>query len=347
MNDALQTAAYDEMNKSLYLDGAGRRLTVEDKTFIVTIDGSEPIATIPQHHLGSVVCVGPVSLSAGARERLLTLGISTTFLTWNHRYLGNLVPTSLLDAERIVAHVKAVEDATFRIAIARQIVAGKLDNMKALLTRFNREDNIERIAALIERILTIKIGLPTIDSIPGLMGAEGAATAAYYEGWSDLLPDNVTFTTRERRPATDPTNSLLSLGGAVLTGLATAALAEARLIPSLGFLHSHDGARPSLALDLIEEFRAPVVEQLALELLRRGRLTPDDFESGDDGSLLLSRAGRATYFEALEVRLREEFTAHHLGRKLSYREALTEQAHLLARSITTNSAMYESVRWQT
>lgn len=67
MSDALQTAAYDETNKSLYLDGAGRRLTVEDKTFIVTIDGSEPIATIPQHHVGSVVCVGPVSLSAGTR----------------------------------------------------------------------------------------------------------------------------------------------------------------------------------------------------------------------------------------------------------------------------------------
>jgi CRISPR/Cas system-associated endonuclease Cas1 len=97
--------------KTLYLDGPGRRLSIDNHTYIATIDRSEPIASIPAEQLESVICVGPVSISAGARERLLRDQVNTIFLSTTHRYLGGQFSSSLHDSTRLVAQVNSTADA--------------------------------------------------------------------------------------------------------------------------------------------------------------------------------------------------------------------------------------------
>jgi CRISPR-associated protein Cas1 len=133
----------------------------------------------------------------------------------------------------------------------------------------------------------------------------------------------------------------------LLTGLSVAALLQARLVPTLSYLHALDGARPSLAFDLMEEFRAPIVEQLALELLRRSSLSTESFESSEDGGVLLTREGRRVYFTALEARLGDTFNAPHLSRTLSYRDAINAQAEHLSRVIRGVDPFYTPIEWST
>ncbi len=142
------------------------------------------------------------------------------------------------------------------------------------------------------------------------------------------------FTKRLRRPPPDPINVLLSFGYTLLAHAAEGAVATTGLDPYAGFLHTVDYNRPSLALDLMEEFR-PLVDGVVLWCVNGGQITPADFTPGTDPDrpVVMSDGARRCFIEAYERRLAETFTHPKLNQKLSIRQCLMAQARQVAEAV--------------
>jgi CRISPR-associated protein Cas1 len=173
----------------------------------------------------------------------------------------------------------------------------------------------------LERARTTLRDTPTLSAV---LGVEGAGSRDYFAGLAKLLDSSWEFTGRRRRPPPDPINSLLSLGYTLLTQEATAAVEAAGLDPYFGFLHSARVGRPSLALNLVEEFRPVLVDSVALRAVRTSMLRQTDFVrlDGPPASCLLTRDGRHTFLAAYERRMLTLVTHPGVGRRVSYRVAL-------------------------
>ncbi len=193
--------------------------------------------------------------------------------------------------------------------------------------------------ARIGRALASALGA---SDVAALIGHEGDAAAAYFAAFGRMLGNGFAFPARSRRPPRDPANALLSLSYTLLTAEATSAVAGAGLDPALGVLHTPEDGRPSLGLDLTEEFRQAVADRLVLHLANNRVLSPsDDFANrgGKDGVRLLD-APRRKFFLAYEARMTESFVLRPGSSQTCLRECLRAQAHALARAFKDSNVPY-------
>jgi CRISPR-associated protein Cas1 len=175
--------------------------------------------------------------------------------------------------------------------------------------------------------------VPTAESLESLQGFEGTAGAIYYKQFGKMLK-TVGFPGRKKHPSTDPANALLSLGY-VMLGNEIASLLEARgFDPAIGFLHGIRYGRHSLALDLIEPFRQPVIDRLTLRLLNRRQVTPEDFEGGESGVRLVPEAFKR-YLGLYEDHLRGESEG---AGSPTWRERLRQQVDSLKEMVMAGEA---------
>lgn len=169
----------------------------------------------------------------------------------------------------------------------------------------------------------------TLDQVRGI---EGLAAREYFACWSEILGDNWTFTGRNRRPPTDPVNSLLSFAYGLLRVQVTAAVHIAGLDPYIGYLHETTRGQPAMVLDLMEEFRPLIADSLVFSVVSRRELKPKDF-SESLGASRLSDAGRKAFLEAFERKMASEFKHPVFGYRCTYRRAVELQARLLSRHL--------------
>jgi len=178
--------------------------------------------------------------------------------------------------------------------------------------------------------------------IDALRGLEGAGSAAYFGAFDRLIRnDKFSFHTRNRRPPTDPVNALLSFGYALLRHDVQGAINIVGLDPYLGYLHTQRYGRPSLALDVMEEFRPLVVDSMVLSALNRKALTPDDFHSEPlSQAVSLSDEGRRTFLRLYEQKKQSKFKHPVMGRQCTYQEAFEIQVRLLAKYLMAEIDSY-------
>ena len=164
---------------------------------------------------------------------------------------------------------------------------------------------------------------------------EGAGSSAYFNCFGKLLNDPMQwpFPGRVKRPPTDPVNALLSFGYSLLTSKVASAVQLVGFDHFVGYLHSSFYGRPSLALDLFEEFRPIIVDSVVLTLLNKRMLTLDDFVV-ELGAYRLKEERRKIFFTHLEERLNEEVSHPLFGYKATYRRCLELQARLLGKVLT-------------
>lgn len=254
--------------------------------------------------LERLVVLGSVQFSSQALALLLDQGIDVSFLTSRGRLRGSLVSGQSRNVFLRLAQFDRWRDPEFRLAFSRNVITAKLTAQQRLLARHQRnhpgileEDAPARIRELIEKVAMA-------DCVEVAQGMEGAAAAVYYRQFGRMLK-SVPFPGRKKHPSTDPANSLLSLGY-VLLGNEIGALLEARgFDPAVGFLHGLRYGRSSLALDVVEVFRQPVIDRLTLRLLNLRQLAPEDFEGGETG-LRLSAEALKRYLSLYEEQLRAD-----------------------------------------
>lgn len=286
-----------------------------------------------------VVVLGNVTFTAPALAMLLEERIDVCFLTEHGRFLGHLAPELSKNGPlRIAQHAAAVDEER-AVGLARLFIVGKLSNMRTLLLRSNRKLDDEAVAAGIAGVRQAQLGLSLATDVTHLMGYEGAGTAAYFGCFDRLLRHGWTFPGRHKRPPTDPVNALLSFGYVVLTNAVASAIKTVGLDPTIGFLHQARYGKPSLALDLVEEFRPLVVDSSVLTVLNNRMVQPSGF-SYELGVCQMDSATRRAWLAALEERLDTAIEHPVFGYKATYRRCLELQARLLSKYLSGEIEAY-------
>jgi len=314
-----------------YVIEQGAKLSHEGRRLIVSKDDVE-LASVPLVHVSEVVLMGNVGLTTPAIKLLLQESIDVVFLTQEGVYCGRLTgpgtPHVLLRRKQY----RCQEDAAFAQTFAQNIVRGKISNMRTLLMRHNRDRQDPVIASAVEVLGAALERAPRTTTLSSLSGVEGAATAAYFGAWKRLLRPDWKFEKRQRRPPPDPINVLLSLGYTLLARAAQGAVEATGLDPYAGFLHSVEYNRPSLALDLMEEFRS-VVDGVVLWCVNSGQIAPADFTEQPGNAerpVAMSDEAKRTFIAAYERRLDEEIVHPRQNERLPLRRCILAQARVIA-----------------
>jgi CRISPR-associated protein Cas1 len=329
--------------RTLYVGRQGAGVRISRGRLIIDHDQNE-LLSIPTGHVERIVLSGAVGLSAGARSWALNNDIDVILLSRRGSFLGT-VAGGHSDAGLLRAQLRVVDDPDQRLNAAREIVQGKLRNQEVLLLRFVGPDSAETVEQATNAIKAMHDQAVRAVAIDELRGVEGMAARSYWAGVRAIIPE-VGFEGRHRRPPPDLINSALGYGYAVLLGECVAACHAVGLHPSFGLLHDEDARRPSLALDLMEEFRPLIVDQVVVELTRRRSLTAEHVRTDTArGGVLLTEKGRRRLTAGIEDRLLT--TSHHFGsgHRTSYRRIIHLQASALNR-LFRRGEPYEAIRWR-
>ncbi len=317
---------------TLYVMEAHAFVSKRGGTLVVKRDGESK--ALPLERVTDVVCCGDISWSGAALRELAESGVSVAVMGLRDEWVGRWEPREARTVPLRRAQFRAADDPQRAGAIAQAIVTGKVRNSRALLVRARREalyedaGEIEALGTLLERLTT------SVEPVEVARGLEGEAASVYFKAYGRIISrDGFEFKTRTRRPPADAANALLSFGYALLAHAAGTAARVVGFDAHVGFLHADRYGRESLALDLMEEFRAPVVDALVAAVIHRRVVTPDDFETEPTGCRLKPGARRA-FIEQYERKLADEVTHPALGQRVTHRRAVELQARILAKHLT-------------
>lgn len=339
----------------LYLQEPGSHVGKRSEHLVIRKDGQE-IQRVPIVAIRQVVIFGNVQVSTQALECLATLDVPVVYMTGYGRFIAALQPAPTKNIHLRTNQFRLFGDPERTLSLAKAVVKAKITNQRTLLMRCLRSRSLDdpvngnghppspnngirgsdepaarEMAELLTRL--DKISDPAV-----LLGTEGQAAAHYFSQFSRMIKLPVPtkngqtgfdFKSRNRRPPRDPVNALLSFGYALLLKDCFSALCTVGFDPYCGFFHMGRHGKPSLALDLMEEFRAIIADSVALTLINTGSLAPQDFLIWRE-SCHLTDEGRKRFFQAYEQRKATVVTHPVFGYKMSYGRMMEVQARMLA-----------------
>jgi len=322
---------------TLYVTTEGAYLHLDHETLKVDIEGQTKLQ-VPMHHLGGVVCFGDIMVSPAAMHRCAEDGRFLVLLDRNGRFKARLEgPVSGNVLLRQAQH-QAVCDSAKTFAIAKNIVAGKIQNSRQIVLRGAREADdpgdanaLKQTAEDLGNALSRLEGCNDIDQARGI---EGESARAYFASFDRMVrEDRESFKLdgRNRRPPLDPMNAVLSFLYALVMNDCVAGAEGVGLDPQMGFLHALRPGRAALALDLMEELRSILADRLALTLVNRKQVTKKDFVERPGGAIHLNDDGRKEVVIAYQKRKQEEIRHPILDQKIPLGLVPHVQARLLAR----------------
>lgn len=320
----------------------------EDDAFIGKTDerlnvraNKKTLLDVPLIKVDGVVVMGRATVSPAILSELLERKIPLSFIKSTGRYLGRLEPELTKNIFVRKAQWQAAGESEQAIHVVRGFIRGKLKNYRNILLRREREGSVD----LHSSINSLEQAIAPIDktsSINSLRGLEGAGSAAYFGCFNQLIKGSeFQFEARRRRPPTDPVNALLSLGYSLLRHDIQSALNIVGFDPFLGYLHVERYGRPSLALDLMEEFRPLVVDAVVLSSINRRAIALADFTTEPlSGAVSLTLEGLRTFLRLYEQKKQSKFKHPVMQRQCTYQEAFEIQARLLAKYLMSEIDKY-------
>ncbi|MGF1567009.1 MAG: CRISPR-associated endonuclease Cas1 [Nodosilinea sp.] len=293
--------------RTLYVSQQGCYVSLRQETLLVK-QKETVLQEVQLPLLEQVLVFGQSQLTTQAIRACLGRDIPVAYLSRMGYCYGRIV--SIERGYRQLARYQQALDGVHRLVTARQIVQAKLHNSRVLLLRQQRRLGADPLPLVIDTLQHLGQQAAQAEAIDQLMGLEGAGAAAYFEGFGTCLrqPD-FTFVARSRRPPGNPVNALLSFGYQVLWNHLLSLIELQGLDPYYGCLHEGSYRHAALASDLVEEFRAPIVDSLVLWLINtRVMDAVDDFEP-HNGGCYLSSSGRRKYLRAFLQRMEDTIQA--------------------------------------
>lgn len=272
----------------IYIFDQGSKVSFkENQVTIKTPD--EMTRTVPLESVEGVVLFGKIEISAGVVNHFLENGIPLTWLSNKGKFFGRLESTAHVNIGRQRQQFRCGDDPDFVLGICKQLIAGKINNHRVFLRRANRTPDkmsVEHLAKQMGQYVEKTRNAKKIDEI---MGYEGIAAKFYFQGLSQLLPETFRFSGRNKRPPRDPFNSLISFGYTLLMYDVYTALNQLGLNPYAGFLHQDRQKHPTLASDLMEEWRCVLVDAVVVNMINKRMIQPEDFDTTEDGGVYANR----------------------------------------------------------
>lgn len=327
---------------TLYIDEQGAVLRKEGERLVVTKDGVE-ILSLPAIKVEQIVIFGNVQITAQALALLLRSSIEVALLTHTGKLLGQLTPPECKNVPLRMKQYEKYHDETFRQTFASLVIQQKIKNSVTNLKKYlynHKELDLSMEIREMENAVRNAAAAPPVSS---LMGIEGYASAAYFRAFGKCFLSEFQFTTRTRRPPRDPVNALLSLGYTLIANELMWLLDALGFDPHIGFLHGIEYGRPSLSLDIMEEFRAPIVDHMVLFMCNNKMFKPQDFEPEEEGGIYLKEDARKKFFEQYEKTMTAPFS--YGGTQITFRKAFQNQAQQLSKLLIEGKP-YEPFGWE-
>lgn len=330
MQRFLNTLYITTQKTYLHKKGDAVEVILEDKV----------IADIPLITLDSIVCFGNISVSpfllGACPEHNVTISFLSEFGKFLARVQGPVAGNVLLRK----AQYRISDDEEKSAQIAKYFIAGKIANQKTVLQRVIRDHkdkiDVDRIEKAILELNKALDKLEQQNDLDKLRGIEGDAAESYFSVFNEMIisqKDDFKFEGRNRRPPLDNVNALLSYVYTLLYHDMISALEVIGLDPAVGFLHRDRPGRLSLALDLVEEFRAFFADRLVLNLINRKEITGNQFIKTASGAIVMDDSARKTVITAYQKKKEVVVTHPYVEKKMHLAILFHTQAQLLARYI--------------
>lgn len=346
------------MSETVYVLESGSWLKKDGGSLLV-VKGDSVIDRIPGSGLKRLILMGRVSMTSGVMDFLVENRVETVFASSSGRFRARMGIDADSHVELRRSQYFRLSEPLFAAATARNIVAGKITSMARLCARRARDYGSEELSSF---ALRLKASLPSQNevSIEKIRGFEGLASRIYFSAFSRLLRnEDFTFNGRNRRPPLDPVNAMLSYVYTVLTVDVLSAIQTVGLDPYLGTLHEIAYGRPSLACDLVEEFRAAVADRLVLGLLNRRVVRQDDFirrnpvqkayanedDMAKNRPVEMKPSARSRLVEAYEELMNSYITDAGEQTRIKARTVISRQARRFAESLKTGAEPYQPFIW--
>lgn len=317
----------------LYVCEQGATIGIAENRFQVKYkDGM--LKSVPAETLEVIEVFGKIQITTQCMTECLKRGINILFYSTNGAYFGRLISTSHVNVQRQRKQADIWKNEPFKLAFSQKIIDAKIRNQIVILRRYARSccRNIDRSVVEMQnmhkKVLLAK-------SIEQVMGYEGTAAKVYFKVLGELINPEFAFSGRSRRPPMDPFNSMISLGYSIIMNELYGKIEGKGLNPYFGIMHKDREKHPTLASDLMEEWRAVLIDSTALSMLNGHELCPEDFYSGiEQPGVFLEKDAFRKYVKKLEVKFRTQNRyLSYVDYSVSFRKALDLQINQFVHAI--------------
>jgi len=327
-------------------------LSLDGENIVVKRE-SDVLKRVPLHNLESIVTFGYTGASPALIGACAEKGIALTFLTANGRFLANVQGETKGNVTLRKTQYRRSENEDESCAIARNILVGKLHNSRWVLERAIRDHalriDLEKVRSAAQQVANSIPLVRQAQTSGALFGIEGEAASRYFSAFDELILQNKEhyfFKGRSRRPPLDKVNAMLSFVYTLLEGDIAAALNAVGLDPYVGFLHKDRPGRRSLALDILEELRAPLADRFVITLINNRRIDPSGFFHKETGAVFMRDETRRDFLAAWQSRKNEKILHPFLKEKIEWGLVTHAQALLLARTLRGDLDEYPPFLWK-
>lgn len=320
---------------------------------IVVREQQKTLARYPLHNLQDIVLFTYLGMSPQLMERCMEYGIGIAYMSPQGRLIARIQGSSKGNILLRRTQYRVADDPAQSLDIVRNIIAAKVYNEKWVMERYIRQYehrlDCRRLQACSLQLTDMLEKVRGASALDTLRGFEGSAQALYFSCFDDMIlnqKDDFTFGIRSRRPPLNRVNALLSFMYAVLANDVASALETVGLDAYAGFMHVDRPGRVSLALDVMEELRAPVADRFVLSLINKKVVDAGDFDAESNGAVMLNESGRKKVIAKWQERKKEELTHPYIKEKISWGLVPFIQASLLARFLRNDLDAYPPFLWK-
>ncbi len=340
-----------KLGNVLYVTTPEAYLALDGENVVVKKDAKTSMR-LPLHNLESIVCFNYPGVSPALMGACVDRQVSLCFLKPSGQFLARVTGRvhGNVWLRRRQHELSAQEGVS--VGIARSMLLGKITNSRKVIERALRDHmllvDVPSLQAASQALKSSLADIQAADSLDTLRGIEGNAAKEYFGVFGEMIlqqKEDFRFKERNRRPPLDNMNALLSFLYTLLTNEVTSALEVVGLDPQLGFLHADRPGRPSLALDLVEELRAPFADRLALSLVNLKQVKGTGFTQKESGGILMEDDTRKEVLTAWQKRKTDIVLHPYLKERVPCGLLPHIQAMLLARHLRGDLDAYPPYFW--
>ncbi len=324
---------------TFYISTQGAKLTLVGERLVVREKDGKIIFDVPLFRVRQIVCFGSVEITSRVIFQVMRREIDVVYLTQTGRFKCRL---SNMNGKMVKVRLKQYERATddkFKVEMARAIVRSKLLTYRNWIRLRNRRGVIEGTEELIGLNEVLEL-LEKSDVVDELMGFEGIGTRLYFEAFEKAFKQDLGFYGRNRRPPRDPVNAMLSFGYTILLNKVIGALEQAGLDVFFANLHANQNGRPSLALDLMEEYRHFLVDTTVLRMANLAQVRPSDFMHSFELGVRMKPHVIALLVKELQNKLGASFYYPPDGKKVQLQDQILKQAYRYRAAVSDGVGIY-------
>ncbi len=308
---------------------------------IIVSKGTNTFLKMPIANLDNIVIIGNIQITTQALHMLIINGVNVNYFTYSGNYLGCMAAEVSKNVFLRLAQYDIYHNLERRMEFARRIVDNKILNQISMIQGYAFQDLEYQWKSDVEQIEECRRKLPQKQTNNEIMGVEGICSNIYFRAFGKMFRCSFEFHERSRRPPRDPINVIISLGYTFLMKEVSNALVAESFEMYLGFLHGIHYGRKSLALDIVEEFRQPVVDRLVIRLFNKRMITEYDF-STEENQILLNEEGFKKFCKEFERWMTDKSFS---GNEMSFRSRIREQVNGLKKAVQEGNR-YIPWRWE-